>query len=307
MSQVTTVACCQVSLRVGALEANREACRGAAERAALDGAQIIVLPELAASGYVFDSPDEARALAEPVSGPTVTGWTDLASRTGTTIVGGICERGADGNLYNTAVLVAGAQVRAVYRKVHLWDTEKAVFTPGSQAPPVVDVGEARLAVLICYDLEFPEWVRLPALAGAQLLCVPTNWPRFPRPDGERPMEVVRAQAAAAVNRMYVAACDRVGHERGVDWVGGSVIVDPDGWPIAGPADDEAGIIMAACSLESATDKKISAHNDVLGDRRPALYRRLAGELPSASPDASPDPSPSGSPDASPDAYEGGTR
>jgi 5-aminopentanamidase len=279
--QVTTVACCQVSLQVGALEANREACLSAAERAAGDGAHVIVLPELAASGYVFGSQEEARALAEPVSGPTVSRWTELASRTGTTIVGGICELGEDGNLYNTAVVVVGSQVRAVYRKAHLWDTEKAVFTPGSQAPPVVDVGEARLAVMICYDLEFPEWVRHPALAGAQLLCVPTNWPRFPRPDGERPMEVVRAQAAAAVNRMYVAACDRVGHERGVDWVGGSVIIDPDGWPLAGPADDGAGIIMAACHLETATDKAISEHNDVLGDRRPALYRRLFEESPKA--------------------------
>jgi predicted amidohydrolase len=279
--QVTTVACCQVSLQVGALEANREACLSAAERAVLDGANVIVLPELAASGYVFDSPEEARALAEPVSGPTVSRWTDLASRTGITIVGGICELGEDGNLYNTAVVVAGLQVRAVYRKAHLWDREKLVFTPGSQAPPVVDVGEARLAVMICYDLGFPEWVRHPALAGAQLLCVPTNWPRFPRPDGERPMEVVRAQAAAAVNRMYVAACDRVGPERGVDWVGGSVIIDPDGWPLTGPADDGAAIIMAACHLETATDKTISEHNDVLGDRRPALYRRLFEESPKA--------------------------
>jgi 5-aminopentanamidase len=277
--QATTVACCQVPLQVGMLEANREACLGAAECAVLDGAGIIVLPELAASGYVFSSPEEARALAEPVSGPTVSGWTDLAARTGITIVGGICELGEDGGLYNTAVVVAGSQVRAVYRKAHLWDTEKAVFTPGSQAPPVVDLGGARLAVMICYDLEFPEWVRYPALAGAQLLCVPTNWPRFPRPDGERPMEVVRAQAAAAVNRMYVAACDRAGHERGVDWVGGSVIIDPDGWPLAGPADEEAEVIMAACHLETATDKAISDHNDVLADRRPALYRRLSEEFP----------------------------
>jgi predicted amidohydrolase len=275
--RATTVACCQVSLRVGALEANREACRRAAERAAGDGAQIIVLPELAASGYVFASQEEARALAEPVSGPTVTGWTELAERTGTTIVGGICELGADGKLYNTAVVVDGAQVRAAYRKAHLWDKEKAVFTPGSEEPPVVDVGEARLAVMVCYDLEFPEWVRIPALAGAQLLCVPTNWPSFPRPAGERPMEVVRAQAAASVNRMYVAACDRAGPERGVDWVGGSVILDPDGWPLAGPLDDQEGTIMAACQLETATDKKISEHNDVLGDRQPGLYHRVLGE------------------------------
>ena len=164
---------------------------------------------------------------------------------------------------------------AAYRKVHLWDAEKLVFTAGSQAPPVVEIDAARLAVMICYDLEFPEWVRLPALAGAQLLCAPTNWPRFPRPDGERPMEVVRVQAAAAVNRMFIAACDRVGHERGVDWVGGSVIVDPDGWPLAGPMPgDQERTLMAACDLGVATDKRISERNDVLEDRRPQLYGGL---------------------------------
>ena len=91
----------------------------------------------------------------------------------------------------------------------------------------------RIGMLICYDLEIPEWVRMPALDGAQLLCAPVNWPAFPRPDGERPAEVVRVQADAAVNRMFIAACDRTGQERGVDWVGGSVIVDADGWPLAG--------------------------------------------------------------------------
>jgi predicted amidohydrolase len=269
------------------VEANQQACLSAAECAAGGGARIIVLPELATSGYVFASKEEARALAEPVHGPTVSRWMELAGRAGITIVGGLCELGEDGPLYNTAVMVVGAHVRAVYRKAHLWDTEKAVFTPGEQPPPVVDVGKARLAMMICYDLEFPEWVRLPALAGAQLLCAPTNWPRFPRPDGERPMDVVRAQAAAAVNRMYIAACDRVGHERGVDWVGGSVIIDPGGWPLAGPAgDEEAETIMADCDLEAASNKKISDHNDVLADRRPALYRRLIEGSPEVSEEGS---------------------
>jgi 5-aminopentanamidase len=84
--QVTTVACCQVSLVVGEVEANQQACVSAAERAVDGGARIIVLPELATSGYVFDSKEEARALAEPVSGPTVSRWTDLASRTGEIIM-----------------------------------------------------------------------------------------------------------------------------------------------------------------------------------------------------------------------------
>ena len=231
-----------------------------------------MLPELATTGYVFRDRDEAGELAEPLDGPGVTEWCELAAIHNLVVVGGVCELDETGLLRNSAVIVDQTGVRACYRKVHLWDAEQLVFTPGEQAPPVVDVVGRRIGVLICYDLEFPEWVRLPALAGAQLLCVPTNWPRFPRPDGERPMEVVRTQAAASGNRMFVAACDRVGRERDVDWVGGSVIVDPDGWPVAGPeSGDDERLLIADCALELAWNKTIGARNDVHGDRRPNLY------------------------------------
>ena len=126
--------------------------------------------------------------------------------------------------------------------------------------------------------EFPEWVRLPALDGAQLLCAPANWPAFPRPDGERPAEIVRVQADAAVNRMFIAACDRTGEERGVAWVEGSVIVDADGWPLACAAPAGGPVIITAeCRLGSALDKAIGPRNDVHADRRPGLYQRVAAE------------------------------
>jgi 5-aminopentanamidase len=270
-----TVACCQIAPRVGELAANRARCRAAVEYAAAEGAGVVVLPELASSGYVFRDLAEAVTLAEPLDGPTVTEWAGLAGRLGITVVGGFCELGDDGLLYNTAVIVGGTGPLAAYRKAHLWDTEKLIFATGSQPPPVVEVDGAQLAVMICYDLEFPEWTRLPALAGAQLLCAPTNWPWFPRPEGERPMEVVRAQACAAINRMFIAACDRVGRERGVGWVGGSAIIDPDGWPLAGPVPgDQERTLMAACDLGAATDKKTSERNDVFADRRTALYGGL---------------------------------
>lgn len=277
MTVMSRIACCQIALRVGESDANRGAALAAAAAAAADGATIVVLPELSASGYVFRDQAEARALAEPADGPTAAGWATLARQRGVTIVGGICELGDDGLLYNSALLVDPAGLRECYRKVHLWDAEKLVFTPGSGPPPVVETSGALLAVLICYDLEFPEWVRLPALAGAQLLCVPANWPAQPRPAGERPMDVVRAQAAAAVNRMFIAVCDRVGSERGVDWVGGSVIIDPDGWPLAGPQPGDHELTVAAsCDLAVAADKMTSERNDVFADRRPDLYRALAG-------------------------------
>ena len=279
-ADLTRVACCQIAPRIGEPDANRAAGLAAAQAAAADGAAIVVLPELSASGYVFRDIVEARALAESADGPTAAGWEVLARRHGITIVGGICELGADGQLYNTALVVDAGGVRIAYRKAHLWNAEKLVFTPGEAPPPVIETAGTSLAVMICYDLEFPEWVRLPALAGARLLCVPANWPALPRPERERPIEVVRAQAAAGINRMFVAVCDRTSAERGVEWVGGSVIIDPDGWPLAGPETGDHEITIAAdCDLASAEDKRISERNDVMADRRPSLYGGVTREDP----------------------------
>jgi len=268
------VACCQARLTVGDVDGNRAALERLLHEAARNGAKVAVLPELAASGYAFGDREEAWAWAEPVDGPTVSGWHAAAKELDLVIVGGLCER-ADGALHNSAVVVDAGGVRAVYRKVHLWDRESLIFDPGETPPPVVDTAVGRLSVVICYDLEFPEWIRLPALAGAELLCAPVNWPAMPTPAGERAAEIVRVQADAAVNRMFIAACDRVGGERGVDWVGGSVIVDPGGWPLAGPMSAPwTGCLVAECRLDEARDKHVSEHNDVLADRRPELYRRF---------------------------------
>ncbi|AVH61469.1 MULTISPECIES: nitrilase family protein [Streptomyces] len=272
---VTPVACCQLALSVGDLDGNRAAAQQAIKGAAAAGAKVVVLPELANSGYVFRDTAEASELAEPFDGPTVTGWTEMARRHDLIVVGGICERDEGGRLHNSAVLVDADGVRALYRKAHLWDAEKTIFEPGAELPPVVDTAVGRIGVLVCYDLEFPEWVRTVALRGADLLCAPVNWPLFPRPEGERPAEVVRVQANAAVNRMFVAACDRTGVERGVSWTGGSVIADPDGHPAAGPLPTyEEGMVIAKCKLGDARDKRLSARNDVFADRRPDLYRSI---------------------------------
>ena len=269
------VSCCQVAPALGDPAANRELAADAISHAAAQGASVVVLPELVSSGYVFEDRAEAEASAEAADGATVTLWARLAADHGVVIVGGFCETTAAGELFNSAALVDPGGLRCVYRKAHLWDKERLLFTPGSTAPPVIPTPFGRIAVMICYDLEFPEWVRLPALDGAQLLCAPVNWPAFPRPDGERPAEIVRVQADAAVNRMFIAACDRTGEERGVQWVGGSVIVDADGWPLAcaAPAAGPA-IIAAECRLDDALDKAISPISNVHADRRPELYGRL---------------------------------
>ncbi|MCY1396800.1 (R)-stereoselective amidase [compost metagenome] len=267
------VACCQVAPKVGDLAYNRSLSERAIRTAAARGAQVVVLPELVQSGYVFSDRAEALALAEPQDGPALSLWQALALELKIVIVGGFCERLAGDRLANSAALVDALGVRAVYRKAHLWDAETTLFSAGDAAPPVVETAFGRIAVMICYDLEFPEWVRLPALAGAQLLCAPVNWPDGPRPLTERPAEVVRVQANASVNRMFIAACDRHGLERGVGWVQGSVIVDADGYPLAGPT-ELAGeqVLLATVHLAEARNKRISTHNNLHTDRRPELYQ-----------------------------------
>ncbi|HCT8043937.1 nitrilase family protein [Pseudomonas aeruginosa] len=266
-----TVACCQIAPRIGAQEHNLRLAERAIREAARRGANVVVLPELAASGYVFADRGEALALAETRDGPSLGLWKALAGELDLVIVGGFCERLDPQRVANSAALVDADGVRAIYRKAHLWNEEGGIFEAGEQPPPVVATRFGRIAVMVCYDLEFPEWVRLPALSGAQLLCAPVNWPAAPRPEGERPAEVVRVQANASVNRLFIAACDRCGQERGVDWVGGSVIVDADGYPLDGPLQGEAGMLLARLDFAEADEKRISAHNHVHRDRRPELY------------------------------------
>lgn len=266
------VACCQLAPKIGDLAYNRTLTERAIRQAAFQGAQVVVLPELVQSGYLFADRFEALSLAETVEGPTLQLWQALARELNLVIVGGFCERLPADELANSAAMIDANGLRAVYRKAHLWDAEKDIFSAGDAPPPVVETLHGRLGMLICYDLEFPEWVRLPALAGAELLCAPVNWPDGPRPQTERPAEVLRVQANASVNRMFIAACDRYGHERGVGWVQGSVIVDTDGYPLAGPAEQGGEqMLLATLNLAEARNKRISARNDLHRDRRPQLY------------------------------------
>ena len=272
----TLIAVAQLAITVAEPDANRRAAADAVAEAAAAGARLVVLPELCDSGYVFDAADpaaEARGLAAPAAdSTTLRQWHELAARHRLVIVGGFCELGADGRLYNSAALADASGTRAVYRKAHLWDSEKLVFTPGDAALPTVDTEVGRVAVMVCYDLEFPEWTRLAALDGADLIAAPVNWPGYSWPEGERPAEVVKAQAAAAANGVFVAVADRCRTERGVSWISGSLIASPEGYPLAGPVlADRPAVLTAACDLPRARDKHVSGRNDLLADRRPELY------------------------------------
>jgi hypothetical protein len=131
------VACCQIAPRVGELNYNRAVCAQAICDAAQAGAQVVVLPELAQSGYVFADMAEALSLSEPQDGTTLTQWCKLARELGLVLVAGFCERLSDTHVANSAALIDPSGLRAVYRKAHLWDAECAIFTPGDALPPVV--------------------------------------------------------------------------------------------------------------------------------------------------------------------------
>jgi predicted amidohydrolase len=264
---VALVVCCQLAPVVGQLQDNLEAISAALAGVAEDGADVVVLPELATSGYCFESLDEARACAIPADHDVVATWSQRAG--GAVVVGGFAERAPDGTLYNSAVLVDRAGVRAVYRKTHLWDTEQLWFAAGREPAPVIETDHGRIGVMVCYDLEFPEMVRSVALRGADLLTVPTNWPWVERPDGLPAPEVVIAMGAARVNRLAIACCDRSGAERGQRWNEASVVLGADGWPraVAGTS----GRAVAQVDLVASRNKAVSPRNDVLGDRRPDVY------------------------------------
>lgn len=280
MEDLIEVACCQLAPRVGHFDENVARVRAAVADAVSGGAQLVVVPELATSGYVFRSVEEARAAAIQIDGPVLAGWASEASRGSAVVVGGFCELGEDGRLYNSCALVDGDGVRAVYRKIHLWDEEARWFEPGAQRAPVVDTHLGKIGLAVCYDIEFPELTRGLALAGAELLAIPTNWPRGWSWDGDVPVLVTLARSTAYLNRMFVAVCDRGGSERELDFEGGSVIAGPDGRVLALPPDPGTGaeaILRASCELAAARRKGTGRSNDAFADRRPALYARdLAG-------------------------------
>lgn len=266
------VACCQIAPDVRdpghSAELAREALAGAIDA----GAQIVVLPELANSGYVFESAEEARAAATSPDGDVLAGWAAEAARGDALVIGGFCELAGDGRVFNSSALVDGDGVVAVYRKIHLWGDEPRWFSRGERPAPVVQTRQGAIGLAVCYDLEFPELTRGLALAGAELIAIPTNWPREPNPPDGRPVLHSLASITAYFNKAFVAVCDRCGTERGLEFEGGSTIAGPDGALRAGPVSDRGGeTLHAECDLAQALDKRTGEHNDAFADRRPALY------------------------------------
>lgn len=273
------VACVQMEPHVGRKHDNVVQCIRHIEAAANHGASLVVLPELANTGYVFNDRDEAFALAEALpEGETAQLLAETAQRLGVHIVSGIAER-AGKQLYNSAILTGPAGHVGVYRKLHLWNNEHHFFEPGDRGVPVFDTPLGRIAIAICYDGWFPETYRLAAMQGADIVCVPTNWVRMPAQPDDRPaMATTLTMAAAHSNGVVIACANRIGMERGQPFVGQSLIVGGNGWPVAGPASvDREEILYAAIDLtRTRSERTLNAFNHVLRDRRADVYDPMLG-------------------------------
>jgi N-carbamoylputrescine amidase len=273
------IACLQMEPHIGDKPRNVARTLQLIEQAAAAGAQLVVLPELCNSGYVFETRQEAFSLGESVpEGPTCEAWHKAAHQHGLIVVAGIAEVDAD-ELYNSAVVIGPQGYIGTYRKNHLWGAENLFFEPGNLGVPVFRIGSGRIACAICYDIWFPEIFRLAALQGADLLCVPTNWVPMPdQPTNLPVMANVLAMGGAHSNSIFVAAADRIGVERGQPFLGNSIIVSHTGWPVAGPASlDREEMLIADLNLSDARRKRnLNEFNQLLRDRRIDVYDELLG-------------------------------
>lgn len=273
------IACLQFNPQFGDVRNNLSRSVAMIEKAADAGARVVVLPELANTGYTFQSRAEAFELAESVpDGQSTRVWSDVAVRRELIIVAGIAERDGD-CLYNSAVVLGTSGLLGVYRKLHLWGDENLYFERGNLGVPVFSTKYGRISVAICYDGWFPEVFRLAAVQGADLICVPTNWVPIPgQQAGQPPMANILHMAAAHSNSIVIACADRIGVERGQPFVGHSLIVGHTGWPLAGPASgNEEEILIGEVDLGAVRrDRNWNSFNHPLRDRRTDFYAEALG-------------------------------
>lgn len=262
--------CLQIRPEFGAPARNvdriREMVRGC-------GADLLVLPELVTTGYLFADREEALSLSEPVpDGPSTRAMTRIARDEDLLICFGIAETHG-GRLYNSAVLVGPEGVLLLYRKIHLFQDEWDLFEPGDLGFPVAVLpdGSATVGIMVCFDWIYPEGARCLALSGADLILHPSN---LVLPYCQRAM-VTRTLE----NRVFALTANRVGAEEregrpALRFTGGSQVVSPTGEVLTRLDEEEEG--LATCALEpvDARDKFATPRNSLLRDRRPDMYRSL---------------------------------
>ena len=255
--------------------ANLAAAAELIDEAAGAGAQLVLLPEIFAAPFVGESVDhDYFRWAEPMDGPSNTMVSERAATHGITAVSSIFEQAdVPGVYHNTACVFDGDRLVCAYRKSHLPFSngfpEKYYFRPGDEAPPVFDVGPARVGLIVCYERHFPELGRLVALGGAELMCVPAACASAPT----REVFQLELRAHAVFNSMYVACANRVGVEGTKDYYGLSAVYGPNGDLVAEAGSASPQVLVADLDLAEVVERR--RRLPYLRDRRPALYRSLA--------------------------------
>jgi predicted amidohydrolase len=270
------IAAAQIDCRLGDKYANLETVRSTLAMAATQDARLVVFPECALTGYCFESKTAAWPHAESLPGPTSEALASDCRRLGVWVVVGMLERDDRSEaLYNACALIGPQGLRAGYRKIHrpCLGVDRFV-TPGERPFAVHDLGGLRVGMSICYDGSFPESTRVLTLLGADLVVLPTNWTT-----GARNTAQYVVPARAMENHIYYAAVNRVGAERGFQFIGQSQIADCTGDLLTAKAGNTAEILYADIDPARARAKQIVKIPGVyevnrVADRRPEMYGLL---------------------------------
>lgn len=254
---------------------NRDKISRLAADAIAKGAELVVLPELAVSGYGLDA-NGLTSVVEPFDGPTRALLQSISDAHGTVLVAGFCEA-AGGMMFNSAMLVRPEQPPALYRKLHLFDREQEVFAPGDLGLVTAETHLGVIGLCVCYDLRFVEVARGLALGGTDMLAVPTAWiggfDKAPRDEGGFIGQARGACVQANLNQLPMICASQSGSSGEFRFLGSSLISDAYGTCVAGPMDeDEEGIILSDMTLEEIRAARIrSARVRPREDRRTDVY------------------------------------
>lgn len=273
----TRIACVQMDVAIGDVEANRRKIVERMRTAAESAAELVIFPECALTGYCFDSLEEAAPFAEPIDGRSSEAISESCSETGKhAVIGFIEKNGSD--FYNAAMLVGPNGIIGAYRKVHLpFLGVDRFLTPGDKPFRVFDLPFGRIGINVCYDASFPEAARALKLLGAELIILPTNWPTGAR----RTAEFI-INARACENHVNFAAVNRCGVERGWEFIGRSKVVDYNGDTLGEASREGEEMLIIEVDFQEANNNRIvnvagSYEIDRLADRRPDFYRILTAE------------------------------
>jgi 5-aminopentanamidase len=273
----TKIACVQMDVEIGQVAANRHRVIEKIKQSAGQGAELVIFPECALTGYCFASLEEAKPFAETLNGESADLLAEVCQQTGVHAVLGFIEKDGE-DFYNAAMLIAPDGIIGTYHKVHLpFLGVDRFLKPGERPFHVFDTGLGKIGVNICYDINFPEAPRVLKLAGTELYVLPTNWPT-----GAWRTPKFMLNARAQENHFAVAAVNRVGTERGWRFIGQSKIVDCMGDIIVEAREDKEETLFAEIDLQESNRNKIvnvagSYEIDRLADRRPEFYSIVAKE------------------------------